>query len=89
MFRILRKHVKKNCDSLIIEFKLLIEYFQIIGAVYINQSEAGAGVAKLALIKGKVALAKVPHVLAHVAVAKEVKAKTKIAALKSLAAVSI
>lgn len=35
------------------------------------------------------ALAKAPHIIAKVAVAKEVKAKTKIAAAKTLAAVSI
>lgn len=43
---------------------------------------------KLGLIKAKVALASAPHVIAHVSVAKEVKAKTKIAFAKSLAAVS-
>lgn len=64
---------------------------QIIGAVYLNQSDAapklGLIAAKVALVKGKIALAKAPHVIATVAVAKEVKAKTKIAAIKAIAAV--
>lgn len=44
--------------------------------------------AKAALVKGKIAAVKAPHIIAHVAVAKEVKAKTKIALAKTLAAVS-
>lgn len=43
---------------------------------------------KLGLISAKLAVAKVPHVIAHVSVAKEVKAKTKVAAAKTIAAVS-
>lgn len=43
---------------------------------------------KLKLLKGKLIAAKAPHVLAKIAVAKEVKLKSKIAAVKSIAAVS-
>ncbi|XP_055316162.1 uncharacterized protein LOC129575945 [Sitodiplosis mosellana] len=56
----------------------------IIGAIYVHETEA---VAKLALVKAKVALVKAPHVIAKVSVAKEVLAKKKIAAAKTLAAV--
>lgn len=52
----------------------------------IHESEAAP---ELGLIKAKLALKKVPHILAKVAVAKEVKTKVKIAAAKSLAAVSV
>lgn len=61
------------------------KYFQIIGAVYLHESEAAP---KLGLIKAKIAIAKAPHIIAKVAVAKEVKAKAKIAAVKTVAAVS-
>lgn len=44
---------------------------------------------KLKLLKGKLLAAKAPHVLAKIAVAKEVKIKSKIAAVKTIAAVSI
>lgn len=53
--------------------------------MYIHESEATA---KLALIKTKIALAKAPHLIAKAVVAKEVKAKTKLAFAKSIAAVS-
>lgn len=45
--------------------------------------------AKLAVAKAKLALAKAPHLIATAVVAKEIKVKTKIAAAKALAAVSI
>lgn len=54
---------------------------QVIAAVFMHQSEAK-------FIKTKLAAAKVPHVLAHVAVGKEVKTKAKIALAKTAAAVS-
>lgn len=44
---------------------------------------------KLKLLKAKLIAAKAPHVLAKIAVAKEVKLKTGIAAVKTIAAVSI
>lgn len=56
-----------------------------IAVMSIHESEAAP---ELGLIKAKLALKKVPHVLAKVAVAKEVKTKVKIAAAASLAAVS-
>jgi len=57
--------------------------FVILGAVYLHESEAAP---KLGLIKAKLIAAKAPHVIAKVAVAKEVKVKTKIAAAKAVAA---
>ena len=62
-------------------------YFQIIGAIYVHESEAV--LKKIAIakaVKAKVALA--PHAIAKVAVAKEVIAKKKIAGAKIFAAVS-
>lgn len=44
---------------------------------------------KLKILKGKLLAAKASHVIAKVAVAKEVKIKSKIAAVKTIAAVSI
>ncbi|XP_031633301.1 uncharacterized protein LOC116347046 [Contarinia nasturtii] len=60
----------------------------IIGAVYLNESEAGLLKAKIAVkaVKAKALALKAPHIIAKVAVAKEVKAKTKIALLKTGAA---
>lgn len=63
-----------------------MKYFQILGAVYLHETEAAP---KLGLIKAKIIAAKAPHVIAKVAVAKEVKLKTKIAAAKAVAAVSL
>lgn len=57
-----------------------------IAVLSIHESEAAP---ELGLIKAKLALKKVPHVIAKVAVAKEVKTKAKVAAVASLAAVSI
>lgn len=45
--------------------------------------------AKAALVKGKIVAAKAPHIIAHVAVAKEVKAKSKLAIVKTIEAVSV
>lgn len=56
-----------------------------IAAISIHQSEAAP---KFGLIKAKLALKKAPHIIAKVAVAKEVKTKAKIAAAKTFAAVS-
>lgn len=53
------------------------------------KAKLGITKAKLGIAKAKLALAKAPHVIAHVAVAKEVKTKAKIALAKTAAAVSI
>lgn len=63
-------------------------FLQIIGAVYLHETEGTKILAKAALVKAKIAAVKAPHIIAKVAVAKEVKAKAKIAAVKTFAAVS-
>lgn len=56
--------------------------------MYLHESEALALIkGKIAVAKTKLAIAKAPHLIATAVVAKEVKAKTKIAALKAKAAV--
>lgn len=69
----------------------LIISMQAISAIVIHEGEAKPGLikAKLGIGKAKLAAAKVPHVIAKVAVAKEVKTKTKIALAKTAAAVSV
>lgn len=83
------------CQQLIGLFTICIELFikiyqhifQIIGALYVHESEAAPGLKLLKAKAAKVALLKAPHIIAKVAVAKEVKAKAKIAAVKTVAAV--
>lgn len=58
----------------------------VIAVISDQQSEAAP---KLELLKAKLALKKIPHIAASVAVAKEVKTKAKIAALKTIDAVSV
>lgn len=71
----------------------MLLYLQIISAVYLHESEAvpkplGLIKGKIAVAKAKLAIAKAPHLIASAIVAKEVKAKTKIAFAKAVAAVS-
>lgn len=59
----------------------------MLGATLIHhQSDATALGLKLKLVKAKVAAAKAPHIAAHIIVAKEVKVKAGIAAVKSIGA---
>lgn len=80
---------------------ILFANFQIISAVYLHESQAAPkplglikgkialAKTKFALVKTKLAIAKAPHLIATALVAKEVKAKAKIAAVKAKAAVRI
>lgn len=58
---------------------------QFVAVLLASQSDAHL---KLKLLKAKLLAAKAPHVIAHVAVAKDVKLKTAGAWVKSVAAVS-